>query len=81
MAYEIASMSSRRILALPPFLRVNICTSARAFSVLNRPPPKYEGHVPLNVFERGALAVGSAVMSLRNPYRGGRLHLKLTHGS
>ncbi|KAK5001462.1 Ubiquinone biosynthesis protein, partial [Cryomyces antarcticus] len=51
-----------RILALP--------ASYRAFSVFNRPPPNYEGHVPLTTVERGALAVGSAVMSLINPRRG-----------
>ncbi|EON66213.1 ubiquinone biosynthesis protein COQ4, mitochondrial [Coniosporium apollinis CBS 100218] len=43
--------------------------SYRTFSVLNRPPPKYEGHIPLTRVERGALAVGSAVMSLFNPRR------------
>ncbi|KAL8690599.1 MAG: hypothetical protein Q9218_003984 [Villophora microphyllina] len=43
---------------------------ARSFSVLNRPPPKYEGHVPLTFAERGVLAVGSAVTSLFNPRRG-----------
>lgn len=46
------------------------CTRhARRFSVLNRPPPNYPGHVPLTLLERGALAVGSAVGALRNPYR------------
>lgn len=44
----------------------------RTFSVLNRPAPKYPGHVPLTVVERGALAVGSAVGSLLNPRRGGK---------
>lgn len=32
--------------------------------------PAYEGHVPLNWFEAGFLAVGSAFMSLANPRRG-----------
>lgn len=41
----------------------------RMFSVLNRPPPNYPGHVPLTFLERGALAIGSAFGSLRNPYR------------
>ncbi|KAF2861530.1 coenzyme Q biosynthesis Coq4 [Piedraia hortae CBS 480.64] len=41
----------------------------RTFSVLHRPPPNYPGHVPLTWTERGALAVGSAIGSLRNPYR------------
>ncbi|EME87086.1 uncharacterized protein MYCFIDRAFT_152045 [Pseudocercospora fijiensis CIRAD86] len=53
----------KRILALPPSLR------ARSFSVLNRPTPNYPGHVPLTWLERGALAIGSAFGSLRNPYR------------
>ena len=48
---------------LPPSLR------ARSFSVLNRPPPNYPGHVPLTLLERGALAIGSAFGSLANPYR------------
>ncbi|KAI9655746.1 MAG: Ubiquinone biosynthesis protein [Bathelium mastoideum] len=42
----------------------------RHFSLLNRPSPNYEGHVPLTTFERGALAVGSAFGSLLNPRRG-----------
>ncbi|BCR91600.1 ubiquinone biosynthesis protein COQ4 [Aspergillus chevalieri] len=46
------------------------CCCVRSFSVLNRPPPKYPGHVPLTFVERGALAVGSAVGSLLNPRRG-----------
>ena len=53
-------------------LRVASLASTRSFSVLNRPPPNYEGHVPLNVLERGFLAAGSAVVSLLNPRRGGR---------
>lgn len=43
--------------------------SRRDFSVLNRPPPNYPGHVPLTSFERLGLAVGSAFASLRDPYR------------
>ncbi|KAI4595459.1 Ubiquinone biosynthesis protein [Pestalotiopsis sp. 9143b] len=41
-----------------------------SFSVLNRPPPNYPGHVPLNKVERFALALGSGIGSLVNPYRG-----------
>ena len=44
----------------------------RGFSVLSRPAPNYEGHVPLTTLERAGLAVGSAVMSLMNPRRGGK---------
>jgi hypothetical protein len=36
-----------------------------------RPPPLYEGHVPLSATERVLLAFGSAFMSLYNPWRGG----------
>ncbi|KAF6222937.1 hypothetical protein HO133_000988 [Letharia lupina] len=63
-------MASRKLFALPALVRVTIARSARPFSVLNRPPPRYEGHVPLNAFERVTLAAGSAVMSLMNPRRG-----------
>ena len=64
-------MFLKKLFALPPFIQMAIASSARPFSVLNRPPSNYEGHVPLNALERGTLAVGSAVMSLRNPRRGG----------
>ena len=33
--------------------------------------PAYKGHIPLNWFENAFLAVGSAVMSLVDPRRGG----------
>jgi len=42
-----------------------------AFSILNRPPPNYEGHVPLTFIERTSMAIGSAIGSLVNPRRGG----------
>ena len=72
MAYTLAS---KPLLSLPPPIRITFLTATKAFSVLNRPPPNYEGHVPLNVFERGALAAGSAVMSLLNPRRAGMIDL------
>ncbi|KAF7125209.1 hypothetical protein CNMCM5793_001318 [Aspergillus hiratsukae] len=50
----------------------------RSFSALNRPPPKYPGHVPLTFLERGALAVGSAVGSLMNPRRAVTMTARLT---
>ena len=52
-----------------------IVRNVRTFSVLNRPPPNYKGHVPLNGIEKGVLAVGSAIMALRNPYRHGDIIL------
>lgn len=39
--------------------------------MLKRPPPNYDGHVPLNRLEQAGLAVGSAVISLFNPRRAG----------
>ncbi|KAF0321417.1 hypothetical protein GQ607_011420 [Colletotrichum asianum] len=43
--------------------------SSRPFSVLNRPPPNYEGHVPLNRVEKASLAIGAGIWSLLSPYR------------
>ncbi|KAI1323946.1 Coq4-domain-containing protein [Xylariaceae sp. FL0255] len=42
----------------------------RSFSVLNRPPPNYPGHIPLTRIERTALAVGSGILSFLDPRRG-----------
>ncbi|KAL4805492.1 coenzyme Q biosynthesis protein Coq4-domain-containing protein [Aspergillus unguis] len=42
---------------------------SRSFSNRNRPSPKYPHHVPLGFFEKGFLAVGSAVGALLNPRR------------
>lgn len=50
----------------------------QAFSALQRPPPNYQGHIPLTSIERGVLAVGAAVGSLWNPYRGGKLDFDLS---
>jgi ubiquinone biosynthesis protein COQ4 len=44
-------------------------SSIRTFSVLNRPPPNYPGHVPLTGVERAALAIGSGLISFFNPRR------------
>ena len=65
------SPTLRHLLRLPASLRLTAIESNRPFSVLNRPPPNYEGHVPLTTIERGTLAVASAVISLFNPRRAG----------
>ncbi|KAK7006174.1 ubiquinone biosynthesis protein COQ4, mitochondrial [Favolaschia claudopus] len=43
-----------------------ITTATRA---INTKEPAYPGHIPLNWFENGVLAVGSALMSLADPRR------------
>ncbi|KAI0854937.1 Coq4-domain-containing protein [Xylaria cubensis] len=49
---------------------LNVSSRTRQFSVLNRPPPNYPGHVPLTGIERAALAIGSGIMSFFDPRRG-----------
>ncbi|KAF2197677.1 ubiquinone biosynthesis protein coq4, mitochondrial [Delitschia confertaspora ATCC 74209] len=44
--------------------------SSRCFSILNRPPPNYEGHIPLTRLERLGLTVGSGLLSFLDPRRG-----------
>jgi ubiquinone biosynthesis protein COQ4 len=56
-------------------ISLNSRPGERHFGVLNRPPPNYPGHIPLTRIEKVALAVGSAVGSLRNPYRGGMISI------
>jgi len=51
-------------------VRNNTQQQRRQFSILNRPPSTYPGHIPLTSIERIGLAVGSAVASLANPRRG-----------
>ncbi|KAK3906588.1 ubiquinone biosynthesis protein COQ4, mitochondrial [Staphylotrichum tortipilum] len=41
-----------------------------SLSSLTRPPPNYPGHIPLSRIEKAALAIGSGLMSLRDPRRG-----------
>ena len=53
---------------LPPHGR-SPTAHVHAFSILNRPPPDYPGHVPLTGLERVGLAAGSAITSLINPRR------------
>ncbi|ROW10312.1 hypothetical protein VMCG_02128 [Cytospora schulzeri] len=52
------------------FPAATVSTARRSFSILNRPPPNYPGHVPLTRIERAGLAIGSGIISLANPYRG-----------
>jgi len=53
------------------FQASSFAQSTRCFSVLNRPPPNYEGHIPLTRTERLGLAIGSGLGSFLDPRRGG----------
>ena len=53
--------------------RVRSRSYMKRFSVLHRPSPNYDDHIPLSIIEKGALAAGSAVMALLNPRRDGRV--------
>ncbi|KAI1766779.1 Coq4-domain-containing protein [Hypoxylon sp. FL1150] len=73
---RLSSLSSKHVLQpahhlqnLAPAATTLTSGNSRPFSVLNRPPPAYPGHVPLTRLERAALAVGSGVVSLIDPYR------------
>lgn len=75
----LGSRGSFGIRALTRSTPVTVIPAAgcvRSFSVLNRPPPNYPGHIPLTTVERGALAVGSAIGSYLNPRRAGALLLE-----
>jgi len=56
------------VLAITTSSRARI--DARCFSVLSRPSPNYEGHVPLTIAERLGLAIGTGVGSFVDPRRG-----------
>lgn len=58
-----------------------VSATPRPFSVLNRPPPNYEGHVPLTRLEQAGLAVGSAITSLIDPYRHGEPNIHVVWGN
>lgn len=67
---------------LPVAAEAPVSQHIRAFSVLNRPPPQYEGHVPLTLIEKGAMTLGSAIGAFIDPRRAGKhsgsvqLHLR-----
>ena len=72
MGASLVSITSRQLARG----RLALCQSAlpcslKAFSVLSRPPPKYDGHVPLTALEKAALGIGSAVGAFLNPHRAG----------
>ncbi|GAB7345909.1 hypothetical protein MBLNU457_4145t1 [Dothideomycetes sp. NU457] len=58
-----STLSQSTLLTLPVAARL------QAFSVFNRPPPNYPGHVPLFAIERVGLAIGSAIASMVDHHR------------
>lgn len=60
-------LATRRRLFLIP----SRALATHAPEIPKRPEPAYPGHIPLNWFESAFLAVGSGVVSLLNPRRGG----------
>ena len=73
MALLIRQPAWRAVLPRELLTACTISLTSRHFSVLNRPPPNYPGHIPLTRLERVGLAIGSAFMSLRDPHRGGNI--------
>ncbi len=71
MALLVRQQTVRGALPRELLAACSLALSCRHFSVLNRPPPNYPGHIPLTRIEKAGLAVGSAVMSLMDPHRGG----------
>lgn len=73
---QFACLACAGRLPTPSTASQSTCTpsSRRSFSVLNRPPPNYPGHVPLTRIEQASLAIGSGIMALVNPYRAGAFH-------
>jgi ubiquinone biosynthesis protein COQ4 len=62
---SIISVSKRCGLSTPSYVQRPTLTRFASTT------PAYEGHIPLNWFENAFLAVGSALMSLADPRRGG----------
>jgi ubiquinone biosynthesis protein COQ4 len=77
---RVIRASSIRNLTLTSALRCKPAKhlDVRSFSVLNRPPPNYEGHIPLTVAERLGLALGSGLGSFIDPRRAGKFVLRST---
>lgn len=74
---EVALRRSAALAARPNALRpcaaaaTALAPSRRQYWTPSRPPPNYPGHIPLNTLEKAALAIGSGLISLANPRRGG----------
>jgi ubiquinone biosynthesis protein COQ4 len=74
---KITCVSSLRNLTATTIIpgRLSRHLGVRSFSVLSRPPPNYEGHIPVTVTERLGLALGSGLGSFIDPRRAGKFVL------
>ncbi|KAF2856498.1 coenzyme Q biosynthesis protein-like protein Coq4 [Plenodomus tracheiphilus IPT5] len=70
MAKRVRISQFSNLIVHSPSTKLPITQAYRAFSVLNRPAPNYEGHVPLTRLERLGLALGSGIGSFLDPRRG-----------
>jgi ubiquinone biosynthesis protein COQ4 len=70
---------SRRACRHAPSLGATIVRRPCQIRFINT-QPAYPGHIPLNCFENAVLAVGSAVMSLADPRRGGEFREEMYAG-
>ena len=73
-AHQLEIVASRSVTTLSgrnSFGPLNLRSSQPDGAQFSNNQPAYEGHIPLNWFENAFLAVGSAVMSLVDPRRGG----------
>jgi ubiquinone biosynthesis protein COQ4 len=78
MAKHLRPSQLRKLIAAPlPQSAAHTRLNARCFSVLNRPSPRYEGHIPLTIAERLGLALGSGLGSFIDPRRAGVYGLSL----
>ena len=73
MARNVRIHQLQKLTSRPSFQASSFVQPSRCFSVLNRPPPKYEGHIPLTRVERLGLAIGSGLGSFLDPRRGGEM--------
>jgi len=44
--------------------------------ITKKSEPLYDGHIPINLLQRAVLSVGSSIVSLTDPARGGDESLK-----
>lgn len=60
-----------RVVKTRPLVVVSRSLATVRPDIPKRPEPAYPGHIPLTRLENAFLAVGSGLMSLANPRRGG----------